>query len=60
MILLTYLNKLVKSLQDENIPDEGKLALALFIFSVILFISFSNIMLYFIVSLKFEHKIVQN
>jgi F0F1-type ATP synthase membrane subunit a len=60
MILLTYLNKLVKSLQDENIPEEGKLALALFIFSVILFISFSNIMLYFIVSLKFEHKIVPN
>jgi hypothetical protein len=60
MIILTYLNKLLISLQDENIPQEGKLALALFILSVILFVSFSNIMIYFIILLGFENKIIQD
>lgn len=58
MIIIAYLNKLITSLQDENIPNEGKLALALFIFSVILFINFSNIMIYFLTLLSFEQKIL--
>jgi len=42
MIILTYLNKLVSSLKNENISNEGKLALALFVFSIILFLSYVN------------------
>jgi len=46
MIILTYLNNLVSSLQDSNIPDEGKLALALFIFAIILLLCKYNNLFY--------------
>ena len=56
MIILTYLNSLISRLQDANFPWEGRLALALFIFSVILLVSFSNIIIYFIVLITMEKK----
>lgn len=60
MIILTYLNKLITSLQDEAIPNEGKLALALFIFSIILLLSYLNTITYFIILIALDNKTVQN
>jgi hypothetical protein len=60
MIILTYLNKLITNLQDGNIPDQGRLALSLFILCVILLISFTNILIYFLILLNLENKLVQN
>jgi len=59
MIILTYLNKLVSSLQDENIPNEGKIALGLFIFCLILLLSYINTMTYFIILIVLDNKSVQ-
>lgn len=60
MIILTYLNSLISTLQDDNFPWQGKLALALFILSVILLLSFSNILIYFIILISLENKSVQH
>lgn len=60
MIILTYLNKLVFSLQNENIPDQAKLALALFIFCIILLLSYINIIIYFTIRVNFFNKTFQN
>ena len=42
MIIFTYLNKLIKNLSESSIPNEGKLSFPLFIFSIILFLSYIN------------------
>jgi hypothetical protein len=60
MIILNYLNKLIIFLQDENIPNLGRLALAVFILSTILVISFTNIIIYFLILILFENKSFQN
>jgi hypothetical protein len=60
MILFNYLNELISKLYDENIPEIGRLALAVFIFSLILLISYLNTMAYFIILLALENKTIQN
>jgi hypothetical protein len=59
MIILTYLNKLVSSLYDKSIPNEENLALALFIFCVILLLSSVNTITYFIILVSLDNKTIQ-
>ena len=60
MILLNYLNGVITSLKDENFPDDGKLALSLFILSLILLFSYLNTITYFIILINLDNKTVQN
>jgi hypothetical protein len=60
MIILNYLNKLLIYLQNDNIPNEGRLALAVFILSTVLLISFTNIIIYFLILIGIEKKSMKN
>nr|YP_009487220.1 hypothetical protein [Russula abietina]AWB36122.1 hypothetical protein [Russula abietina] len=60
MIILTYLNKLMDSLYDENIPEIGRLALDVYIFCVILFFSYLNIMANLRILISLDNKSIQN
>ena len=60
MIILPYLNELINKLQDESIPNEGKLALGLFILITISTLSVINIIIYFVIIISIDKKIVQD
>lgn len=60
MIIINYFYKLVSNLQNENIPKEEKLVLALFIFSIILLLSYLNTRTYFLILIIFFNKTVQD
>lgn len=60
MIILTYLNSLISNLQNENIPVQGRLALAVFILCTVLLISFINITIYFVILLNLENEWIQD
>ena len=60
MIILTYINKLVWTLEIENIPEEGKIALILFILHLILLLNFLNIMTYFLIRVNITNKRLQD
>jgi hypothetical protein len=59
MIILYQLNELLSKLQDNSIPDDGKLALGFLILSVISLLCFINILTYFIVLYTIETKFMQ-
>jgi hypothetical protein len=60
MILLNYLKTLLTNLQNDSIPNQGKLALGLFILTLILLISYLNTIAYFIILINLDNKRVQN
>ena len=59
MIILYHLNELLSKLQDDNIPDDGKLALSFFILSIISLLCFLNILIYIIILYTIETKFMQ-
>jgi len=60
MFILNFLNKLIHNLQDENIPQEGRIALAIFILSLVLLVSYLNTMVYFIILISLGSETIQN
>jgi hypothetical protein len=59
MIILNFLNKLINSLNDESIPDEGRLAIALFILSFISLMCFINVLFYFFALYIVDSKFIE-
>jgi hypothetical protein len=60
MIILNYLKTLLTNLHNDSIPNQGKLAVGLFILTLILLISYLNTITYFIILINLDNKTVQN
>jgi hypothetical protein len=59
MVILHNLNKLLIKLQDDSIPNEGRLPLGLFILCTISLLCFLNILFYILVLFTIETKFMQ-
>jgi len=59
MKIIEHLQNLLCSLNDDSIPVLGRFAWGIFILCVILLISFTNIIIYFIVILTIDTKFMQ-
>lgn len=60
MIILNYLKNLLTNLYNDTIPNQGKLALGVFILCLILLISYLNTITYFLILINLDNKTVQN
>ena len=60
MIILYHLNELVTKLQDNSIPDDGKLALGFLILTIISLLCFINMLIYIIVVYSIDSNFMQD